>query len=153
MTVPDRRQEAIRDLEGAFAELLGEVRRVYAQAAATVSPGMLPGTYKVLSLIERRGSTTVSGLAEQLAADKGQVSRSVTDLEELGLVRRVADESDGRIKLITVTPEGATRLAAARARYEGLLTRVVETWPVDDIERVTQLLESLARATSPGASA
>ncbi len=149
MSGTDPRQEAVRGLEGAFSELLVGVRRVYAQAAETVSPGMLPGTFKVLSVIERRGSTTVSGLAERLNADKGQVSRSVTELEELGLVRRVADESDGRIKLITVTDEGAARLALARARYEGLLTEVVADWPLVDIERVTLLLHDLASASSP----
>ncbi len=149
----DPRQEAVRGLEGAFSELMGEVRRVYAQAAAIVSPGMLPGTFKVLSVIERHGSATVSGLAERLAADKGQVSRSVTELQELGLVRRVADESDGRIKLITVTNEGQRRLAAARARYEGLLTEVVADWPVDDIERVTVLLHELARGASASGTA
>lgn len=149
MSGADPRQDAVRGLEGAFSELLVGVRRVFAEAAATVAPGMLPGTFKVLSVIERHGSTTVSGLAERLDADKGQVSRSVSELEDLGLVSRVADESDGRIKLITVTPEGQARLAAARARYEGLLTEVVADWPVDDIERVSLLLRALARATSP----
>ncbi|QNO37356.1 MarR family transcriptional regulator [Protaetiibacter sp. SSC-01] len=148
MTEAGDRQEAVRGLEGAFGELLGEMRRVYAQAAAIASPGMLPGTFKVLSAIERHGSATVSGLADRLAADKGQVSRSVTELEELGFVQRVADESDGRIKLITVTTDGAARLEAARARYEGLLSQVVEGWPVADIERVTSLLQELARGAS-----
>jgi DNA-binding MarR family transcriptional regulator len=99
--------DAARGLEAAFDELMGEFRRVYAQFAESVSPGTLPGTYKVLSMIQRIGSVTVSGLAERTTADKGQVSRAVSELEDLGLVARTADPDDGRIKLITLTAEGS----------------------------------------------
>ena len=40
-------ERAVRGLEGAFGELMGEFRRFYTQAAESVSPGMLPGTFKV----------------------------------------------------------------------------------------------------------
>ncbi|MCS0499933.1 MarR family winged helix-turn-helix transcriptional regulator [Protaetiibacter mangrovi] len=148
---PDARREAVRGLEGAFSELMGEFRRVYAQAAEAVSPGMLPGTFKVLSLIQRSGSITVSGLAERMAADKGQVSRSVTELEELGFVERVADAADGRIKLISVTPLGLSRLDVARLPYEGRLHDVLLDWPVETIEQLTALLHALAVGETPEA--
>src|SRR5690606_3134708 len=106
---------------------------IHLQAAEAVSPGMLPGTFKVLSLIQRSGSVTVSGLAERMTADKGQVSRSVTELEDLGLVERVADPADGRIKLISVTPEGESRMLAARLPYEGRLGEVLAGWPLESI--------------------
>lgn len=145
----DARQEAVRGLERAFSELMGEFRRLYAQAAEAVSPGMLPGTYKVLSLIQRTGSITVSGLAERMTADKGQVSRAVSELEDLGLVARTADPDDGRIKLITVTPEGARRLQEAILPYEGRLTEVLADWPIETIELFTELLHALARGEAP----
>lgn len=145
----DPRQAAVRGLEGAFGELMGEFRRIYAQAAESVSPGMLAGTFKVLSLIQRSGSITVSGLAERMSADKGQVSRSVSELEDLGLVERVADEADGRIKLISVTAEGQRRLDHARQPYEGRLTEVLADWPLESIESLTGLLHALARGETP----
>jgi DNA-binding MarR family transcriptional regulator len=145
----DARQQAVRGLEGAFGELMGEFRRVYAQAAECVSPGMLPGTFKVLSMIQRAGSITVSGIAERTAADKGQVSRAVSELEDLGLVARTADPDDGRIKLITVTEEAQRRLEKARLPYEGRLTDVLADWPLESIERLTGLLHALARGETP----
>jgi DNA-binding MarR family transcriptional regulator len=149
MTDQPARREAVRGLESAFGELMGEFRRVYAQAAESVSPGMLPGTFKVLSSIQRAGSISVSGLAERLTADKGQVSRSVTELEDLGLVARTADAADGRIKLITVTPEGLSRLERARLPYEGRLSEVLADWPVDTIEKLTELLHALTAGEVP----
>lgn len=145
----DPRQAAVRGLEGAFGELMTEIRRLYAQTAEAVSPGMLPGTFKVLSLIQRCGSTTVSGLAERMTADKGQVSRSVSELEDLGLVERVADEADGRIKLISLTAEGQRRLEHARLPHEGRLTGVLADWPIESIENLTDLLHALARGETP----
>jgi DNA-binding MarR family transcriptional regulator len=145
----DARQEAVRGLEGAFGELMGEFRRVYAQFAESVSPGMLPGTYKVLSMIQRLGSVTVSGLAERATADKGQVSRAVSELEDLGLVARTADPDDGRIKLITVTAEGQRRLEQARLPYEARLNEVLADWPLESIERFTGLIHALARGEAP----
>jgi DNA-binding MarR family transcriptional regulator len=149
MTAQPARREAVRGLESAFGELMGEFRRVYAQAAESVSPGMLPGTFKVLSSIQRAGSISVSGLAERLTTDKGQVSRSVTELEDLGLVERTADAADGRIKLITVTPEGLARLERARLPYEGRLSEVLADWPVDTIEKLTELLHALTAGEVP----
>lgn len=145
----DARRDAVRGLEGAFGELMGEFRRLYAQAAETVSPGMLPGTFKILSMIQRAGSVTVSGIAERLAADKGQVSRAVSELEELGLVARRADPDDGRIKLIAVTPEGERRLTRARVPYEGRLTEVLADWPLESIDRLAALLQALTRGHTP----
>lgn len=149
MTDQTARRDAVRALESAFGELMVEFRRVYAQAAESVSPGMLPGTFKVLSSIQRAGSISVSGIAERLTADKGQVSRSVTELEELGLVERTTDAADGRIKLITVTEEGLARLERARLPYEGRLSESLADWPLESIEKFTELLHALAVGETP----
>jgi len=146
---PSGRQEAVRGLERALGDLVGEFRRLYVQAAESVSPGMLPGTYKVLSHIRRAGSVTASSIAERMAADKGQVSRAVSELEELGLVARTVDPHDGRIKLITVTEEGESRLTRAMAPYEGRLSEVLDEWPVESIQRFTVMLNALTRGWSP----
>ncbi len=149
MVDDDARQQAVRGLEGAFGELMGEFRRFYVQAAESVSPGMLPGTFKVLSMIQRAGSITASGIAERMTADKGQVSRAVSELEDLGLVERTPDPDDGRIKLIAVSAEGLRRLERARMPYEGRLTEVLADWPLEAIGRLTALLQALARGETP----
>lgn len=145
------RHEAVQGLERAFAELMNEFRLLYARAAESVSPGMLPGTYKVLAHIRRVGSVTVSSIADHMTADKGQVSRAVTELEELGLVARTVDPDDGRIKLITVTAEGESRLAAAMQPYEGRLSEVLDEWPIDSITRFTEMMHALTRGWRPDA--
>ena len=48
-------------------------------------------------------------------------SRTVRELEDLGLITRTPDPEDGRSSLLSPTPEGLERLAAARAPQESLL--------------------------------
>ena len=143
------RTQAVRALEAEFGELTTQFRRVLAENADRVSPGMLPGAYKVFTTIVRQESTTISELSETLLADKGQISRTVRELEGLGLVTRRPDPDDGRSALLSPTPEGLDRLAAARHPHKSGLLDVLDDWEVADIERLTQLLHALSHGATP----
>src|SRR5918994_6930669 len=145
MTTDDTREartEAVRALEAEFGELINRFRRIIADNAQRVSPGMLPGAYKVFTTIVRRESVTLSALAEALMADKGQISRTVRELEQLGLIERTPDPEDGRSSLLSPTPEGLARLAAARAPQESVLLETLELWSLDEIRSLTRLLHA-----------
>ncbi|ALJ21300.1 MarR family winged helix-turn-helix transcriptional regulator [Microbacterium sp. No. 7] len=137
------RTEAVRALEVEFGELANRFRRYLALNAQRLAPGMLPGAYKLFTTIARRGPITPSALAELLIIDRGQVSRAVRELERHGLVQREPDPEDGRSSLLSATPEGLERLAAARAPQEGTLLRALEDWPVHDIQQLARLLHTL----------
>ena len=145
----EARAEAVRALEGEFSELITRFRKVIAENAHRVSPGMLPGAYKVFTSIVRCEPVTQAALAEQLAVDKGQLSRTVRELEELGLVERAPDPADGRSSLLSPTPEGLARLVAARAPQQGTLQASLEEWDLDDIHSLTRLLRALTTGTRP----
>lgn len=150
---PEARAEAVRALEAEFGELITHFRRVITENANRVSPGLLPGAYKIFTTIARCDRVTVSTLAERMLMDKGQVSRMVRELEELGLVERSADPSDGRSFLLQVTPRGAERLAAARLPQEGLLLQTLADWSLTDIGNLTRLLHALGSGVTPGPTA
>jgi DNA-binding MarR family transcriptional regulator len=143
------RTEAVRALEAEFGELINRFRRIISENANRVSPGMLPGAYKVFTTIVRRESITLSALAESLMADKGQISRTVRELEQLGLIERTPDPDDGRSSLLSPTPDGLERLAAARAPQESTLVDALEDWPLDDIHNLTRLLHALTAGEKP----
>lgn len=149
---PEARAEAVRALEAEFSELITHFRRVITENANRVSPGLLPGAYKIFTTIARCERVTVSTLSERMLMDKGQVSRTVRELEELGLVVRSADPSDGRSFLLQLTPLGAERLAAARLPQEGMLLRTLEDWSLTDIGNLTRLLHALGSGVTPGST-
>lgn len=150
---PEARATAVRALEAEFGELITHFRRVISENANRVSPGLLPGAYKTFTTIARCETVTVSALSERMLLDKGQVSRMVRELEELGLVERSTDPSDGRSFLLQLTPLGEERLAAARLPQEGRLLRTLEDWSLADIGSLTRLLHALASGASPDAAA
>jgi DNA-binding MarR family transcriptional regulator len=140
----DPRHEAVRDLEGAFSLLFSQMRRAYAQAAEAVSPGLLPGTFKVFTVIDQTGPVTASTLAERLDTDKGGISRAVTELESLGLIERTSDPNDARMRLISLTPFGRERLQAVRYPFVDRLEEATGEWQMESIERLSGLVRALA---------
>ncbi|MEZ3160567.1 MarR family transcriptional regulator [Microbacterium sp. BWT-B31] len=143
------RTEAVRALEAEFGELTGRLQRLLADNAARVSPGMLPAAYKVFTTIVHHESVTQSALAELLIADKGQISRTVRELEHLGLIARTPDPRDGRSSRLAPTSFGLERLAAARAPRENPLVESLGRWPIDDVRYLTRLLHALSTGTLP----
>ena len=146
---PEARAAAVRALEAEFGELITHFRRLIMENANRVSPGMLPGAYKALTTIARCEQVTASALAERMLMDKGQVSRTVRELEELELIERSPDPSDGRSSLLRLTPLGTERLAAARAPQEGMLMSTLHDWNLTDIGNLTRLLHALASGVTP----
>lgn len=145
----DERQAAVQALESSFSELMTVFRRFVADAAERVSPGMLPATFKALSVVSRFGPMTLSALAERLAADKGFLSRAISELEEMGLVARTPDPNDRRSRLITVTDLGHERLSEARAPHQGRLYEALADWSVDEIGHLSTMLHALAVGEIP----
>ncbi|MFT4052049.1 MAG: MarR family transcriptional regulator [Microbacterium sp.] len=145
------RTEAVRALEAEFGDLLSRMRRILTEIAGRVSPGLLPGAYKVFTTIVHRESISQSALADHLLVDKGQLSRTVRDLEQLGLVRRDPDPDDGRASILSPTPLGRERLAAARAPQENALLHALDDWPLDEIRSLTRLLHALTTGVTPSA--
>ena len=93
--------------------------------------------------LARLGPLRQGALAELVHADPSTVSRHVAVLVERGLVRRVADETDGRASRLVVTEEGHQALAVLRGEREGHFERVTADWSVEDLTTFTTLFGRL----------
>lgn len=138
------RESAVRGLEIAFASLGAAYRRFFAEAAETVSPGLVPGALKALMVINRVGPTHLSDLVSLLHSDKSMVSRQISELERLGLIQRQHDPEDARVRLIQVSPLGAERLEQARRPHLDRLHRILADWPMEDIDKLARLLNEIS---------
>jgi DNA-binding MarR family transcriptional regulator len=101
----------------------------------------------------RLGPVRQGTLAELVHADPSTVSRHVATLVEQGLVRRVADATDGRASKLVVTDDGRASLDALRAEREAHLARAIAHWSDDDVATFStlfgRLLDDLS-ASLPG---
>jgi DNA-binding MarR family transcriptional regulator len=104
----------------------------------------------------RLGPLRQGALAELVHADPSTVSRHVAALVEQGLVRRAADESDGRASRLHVTDAGHAALETLRRERESHLGQVTADWDGADLTTLTTLLGRLLdgmAATLPGGGA
>ena len=73
------------------------------------------------------GPLTVGELAERLGITQQGASKAVLDMERRGLVRRLADPVDRRIRRIELTPVALDAVHAARRSREAFAATVDET--------------------------
>jgi DNA-binding MarR family transcriptional regulator len=110
--------------------------------------GLTYPQYLVLLILWEHRRQTVGQIAESLHLASHAVSPIVARLEELGAVRRVKDDTDGRLVLVELTPAGADLEASAAAVQEEVRCRsLLED---DEVVRLRaeliQLADRLSRA-------
>jgi DNA-binding MarR family transcriptional regulator len=134
-----------RDAGSRLSDDLTQLSRVLHALKASVTSGSGPearerAAHVLLFPLTRLGPLRQGALAELVHADPSTVSRHVTLLVERGLVRRVADELDGRASRLVVTPAGEAVLEAMRQERDGFLQQVTADWAPEDLDTFTRLL-------------
>lgn len=120
-------------------KLMGAVK----QRAPRVNPQVDPIGYPLM--FDLTGEPRrVSEIAERVYLDISTVSRQVSALVAQGFVSRIADPSDGRAHMLTLTDEGRELLTQIRERRNGWLGEVTAGWSDDDLATFDSLLRRFA---------
>ncbi len=93
-------------------------------------------------LEQRSGPPSQRELADHSGTDAMMTSQVVRALERAGLVRRLPDPDDARVKRVSTTPQGADLARRAVALVEDVDRRVFGE--VDDLDRLRIALRSVA---------
>jgi DNA-binding MarR family transcriptional regulator len=145
---PADRLAEVRNLSDQLPRFLRLVHALKSQAARNDSRDR--AALVLLFPLVRLGPLRQGALAELVHADPSTVSRHVAALVEQGLVRRVADETDGRASRLVVTDAGHAALEGLRHEREAHLARVTADWDAADLATFTtlfgRLLDDLAAA-------
>src|SRR5215218_11501815 len=119
------RLAAVRTLSDQLPRFMRLVHAVKSQMAGTDRDR---AALVLLFPLERLGPLRQGALADLVHADPSTISRHVAALVERGLVRRVADESDGRATRLVLTDEGRTEIEHMRRDREARLRSVIADW-------------------------
>lgn len=103
--------------------------------------------YDVLvQLLEAGGRRTMGNLASALLISPSNCSRLVDRLSAKGLVRREADEDDGRVKHAVLTDSGFTALKEASPTHMNGVDHYFTSFLGDDVDSMRELFTQILGA-------
>jgi DNA-binding MarR family transcriptional regulator len=144
------RVRAVSDLLPRFG------RMAQAHKSQLAGEGRERAALVLLFPLHRLGPLRQGALAELVHSDPSTVSRHVATLVEQGLVRRVADESDGRASRLVITDAGHSALSDLCAERESRLDQATAAWSDDDLATFARLfgrlIDDLESALTGGAA-
>jgi DNA-binding MarR family transcriptional regulator len=139
-------ESAIDSLEQQLSMLWRRARANSHRVAREVHPDMEPAAYGLLTVLQREKSMRLTDLAASIGVGKPSVSRQVAMLEQLGLVSKETDPSDGRAQSIALTELGLQKLKSAQSARRSAFVSQLEDWSVRDLNSLAGLLDRLNRS-------
>jgi DNA-binding MarR family transcriptional regulator len=114
---------------------------------------MAPGGLKVTQLpilvaLRSEGDLSVTRLAGALSLDRTTLTRNLSVLEQRGLIRTEEDEDDARVRMVSLTPEGADVLVGALAHWDAVQKVVEERFGSQRLQALYDELAELSAAVA-----
>lgn len=141
-------------------ELIRQLQQIYVLLDAgdrlALRPiGLTPTQFNVLRSVDERSSDspTITRLSESMLCTRGNATRLVRRLHDMGLVTTQGQARDQRLVFVSLTREGRRRLALAREVLDEAARRYLGNLPANDVRALTALTKDLADALrhDPGA--
>jgi len=139
-------------MDGDLGWALGMIFRRYLKAAKQAA-GDLPGGprgYQVLRSAVGEPPSTQLAIAEQLGVDRTVMTYLLDDLEAEGLIERLADPSDRRVRRIAATAKGRARLTELGERLDDAERQCLAGLDEGDQAILRRLVNRLARVAAVG---
>jgi DNA-binding MarR family transcriptional regulator len=130
------------DLAAMLAPLVRDM--IAAELPVLETHGLTMWGYSVLVALDRSAMRTQAALADAIGADKTRIIAILDELQDKGLIERVADPEDRRARLLEITKEGRRVKEATQAAIQ----RGEERWlgTLSDTDRAVflRVLQELA---------
>ncbi|HEU0206207.1 MAG TPA: MarR family transcriptional regulator [Pseudolysinimonas sp.] len=139
--MPDTEPSSITELSREFSFAIGRVNRRMLAAGQGLGQGHL----NALATVFRSGPIRPGDLAQREFVSAPTMTRTLRDLERLGLVSRQPDARDGRSILISVTAEGEHEVLRARSTRAELLAELLQQLEPDQVAALRDALPALER--------
>lgn len=124
------------------------VTRLHAELAAAGYPDIRPAHGCVFQYTEPQGSR-LTDLARRAGLTKPTVVAAVNDLERMGYVERLPDGTDGRAKVVRLTPRGAAAAAEGARIIEDIESEWADRLGARSAGQLRRALEGLHEVVWP----
>ncbi|MFD5226296.1 MarR family winged helix-turn-helix transcriptional regulator [Microbacterium sp. NPDC058342] len=143
MTTPTA-DDTLADFQAHLNLIFARARTLWKDSAARIHPELQPSGYKLLAYIARSGDASAHRLAELFGMDKSVVSRQIRMLEEFGLLESRPDEHDGRLRVLSATPDARSMLAELRGENAERMRSVLAELTPEEVLAASKAFRLLA---------
>lgn len=137
-----------KDRIRSFRRNLRRFERLNQLANVTCCSGITLAQCHVLLEIEELAETTTKQLSENLKLDKSTLSRTVSGLKKLGLVKRCAHAQDRRFTILMLTRKGKNKCDTLNKFNDDLYSDICERLSQKERERFFQSFNDMVLAFS-----
>lgn len=133
------------------AELFEVHERLQARSLELVGPMDLPPDLtmqqlRVLGVVAREPGLTGHGLGRALGVSAPTASGLVDRLVEKGLLERVEDASDRRVRRLHLTADGSRTVSGVDSTFGRLMAAVIPPIPTEELAAIKSGSEAMLRA-------
>jgi DNA-binding MarR family transcriptional regulator len=139
--MPDLEPPTIGELSRALSFAIGRANRRMLAAGQGLGQGHL----NALATVYHSGPIRPGDLAQREFVSAPTMTRTLRDLERLGLVSRQPDARDGRSILVSVTAEGEHEVLRARSARAELIAALLARLDPEQVARLRDALPALER--------
>ena len=117
---------------------------IAAELPVLAAHGLSTWGYSVLVALDRSAIRTQAALAEAIGADKTRIIAILDELQQNGLIERLADPEDRRARLLAITKEGRRVKDAVQAEIQRGEERWLGTLSATDRAVFLRVLQELS---------
>src|SRR5579885_2083984 len=124
--------------------------RFFTRQVGALREGLLHSPYslteaRILFELAHRDDLTASDLCRELGLDPGYLSRILASFEQRGLVEKARSESDGRQRLLCLTPAGQEAFALLDRRARDEIADLLSNLDEGEQARLLEAMETIER--------
>lgn len=125
----------------ALRQAARHLTRLYDEALAPTGIGL--NQYSILAKVDRQGEPSVQQLAALLVMDRSTLGHLLRPLERRGLLTVRPSASDGRKRVVALTPEGGALLGSARPLWKSAEERFQAGFGQDEAAGLRALMRQV----------
>jgi DNA-binding MarR family transcriptional regulator len=139
-------KKEIRQLHHTLVDLVGLMNRPQRDSALLQEAGVSldRALFPLLIVIERKGPIGVVELGELVGRDYTTVSRQITKLHGLDLIKRHPSKTDNRVREAVITAKGKQMTSAIDAARQRMATVLFAKWSKRDLQNLARLMRRFA---------
>jgi DNA-binding MarR family transcriptional regulator/N-acetylglutamate synthase-like GNAT family acetyltransferase len=135
---------AVRQFDRFFTRQIGVLREGLLHSPYTLTEA------RIIYELAQRDNLTASDLGRELGLDAGYLSRILARLEQQGLLDKVRPESDGRQRLLSLTPAGASAFAILDKRSHDEVGDMLADLSEEDQQQLLKAMQTIERVLTRG---